>query len=133
MWHYGRKIIDALFEKRTERTPVCAELESRNEADSSRSDIRVFETGLSTERYGDNEQGSRNAAQEAESNRLISIARTNGLFIPRSEWEHFGDRKCVPSGESIVYYNESRQSVGNLQKQLTIFIDEDIRRTGREC
>jgi len=71
MWQYGRKIIDAFFKKRTERAFVRAELESRSEADSSRSDIRVFEAGLSTEQYGDYEHGSRNAAQEAESNRLI--------------------------------------------------------------
>ena len=74
MWKYGRKVIDALFKRRTERTPVRAELERRSEADSSRSDIRVFEVGLSAEQHGDYEQGTRNAAQEEEGARLIAIA-----------------------------------------------------------
>ena len=54
---------------------TCAEFASRNEADSDRSDIRVFEAGLSTEQYGDYEQSTGNAAQEKESNRLIAIAK----------------------------------------------------------
>jgi hypothetical protein len=77
MWKYGRKVIDALFKRRTERTPVRAELERRSEADSSRSDIRVFEVGLSAERHGDYEQGTRNAAQTAEGARLIAIAKVS--------------------------------------------------------
>lgn len=111
MWRYGRKVIDALFKRRTQRTPVRAELESRGEADSSRGDIRVFEAGLSTQQYGDYEQGTRNAAQEAEGNRLIALAKEHGLFVPRSEWEHFGDRKRLPSGESIVYLDECGERV----------------------
>ena len=79
--------------------------ESKFEADSSRSDIRVFEIGLSSQQYGDYEQGTRNAAYEAESARLISIAKEKGLFISPKEWMRFGDRKRLPSGESIVYLN----------------------------
>ena len=111
MWKYGRKVIDALFKRRTERTPVRAELERRSEADSSRSDIRVFEVGLSAEQYGDYEQGTRNAAQEAEGARLIAIAKANGLYVPREEWSNFGDRKRMPSGESIVYLDEHGERV----------------------
>ena len=36
---------------------------------------------------------------------LISIAKENELFISPKEWMRFGDRKRLPSGESIVYLN----------------------------
>lgn len=80
MWRYGYKLIRHLFEKRTEGQPLRVVLESKIQADSDRSDIRVFEAGLSTERYGDYEQGTRTAAQEAEGKRLITIAKDEGLF-----------------------------------------------------
>ncbi|MCQ2252204.1 MAG: hypothetical protein MJZ61_02010 [Bacteroidales bacterium] len=35
--------------------------------------------------------------------RLVEIARNNGLYIPKNQWDRFGDRKRLPSGESIVY------------------------------
>jgi hypothetical protein len=71
----------------------------------------VFEVGLSAEQYGDYEQGTRNAAQEAEGARLIAIAKANGLYVPREEWSNFGDRKRMPSGESIVYLDEHGERV----------------------
>lgn len=76
MWKYGRKVIEALFKRRTECSAIRAEFASRSEADSDRSDIRVFEAGLSAEQYGDYEQSTGNAAQEKESNRLIAIAKS---------------------------------------------------------
>lgn len=111
MWQYGKRIIDNLFKRREKRTPVRAELESRSEAVSDRSDIGMFEVGLSAEQYGNYEQGSRTSAQEAEGNRLISIAKANGCFVPVSQWAQFGDRKRLPSGESIVYLDEQKQRV----------------------
>jgi len=111
MWLYGRKIIDTLFKRRAKRPPICAQFEPRSEADSDRSDIGMFEVGLSIERYGNHEQGTGNAAQEAESNRLISIAKENGCFISREKWDIFGERKRLPSGESIVYLDEKGQKV----------------------
>ena len=81
MWKYGRKVVEALFKRRTECTPVRAELASRSEADSDRSDIRVFEAGLSAQQHGDYEQSTRINAQEKEGLRLITIAKEQGLFI----------------------------------------------------
>ena len=83
MWDYGRKIVEYIFKKRRECIDLCAELESRSEADSDRSDIRVFEIGLSSEQYGDYEQGTGNAAYENESARLISIDKDNGLYVTK--------------------------------------------------
>ena len=85
MWDYGRKIVEYIFKKRRECIDLCAELESRSEADSDRSDIRVFEIGLSSEQYGDYEQGTGNAAYENESARLISIAMDNGLYVTKTQ------------------------------------------------
>lgn len=111
----GHNFIRSIFRRRTERTPVCAELASRSEADSDRSDIRMFEVGLSAKQSGDYEQSTGNTAQEAESNRLIAIAKDNGLFVEKSEWEKLGDRKRLPSGESIVYLSPDGQEVIKLR------------------
>lgn len=102
---YGRKIINYLFKKREVSPAICYEFERKVQADSDRSDIRVFETGISTQRYGDNRQSSRDA-EETECNRLISIAKENGLFIDKSEWASFGDKRSVPSGESVVFLSK---------------------------
>ena len=111
----GHNFIRSIFRRRTERTPVCAELASRSEADSDRSDIRMFEVGLSAKQSRDYEQSTGNAAQEAESNSLIAIAKDNGLFVAKSEWENLGDRKRLPSGESIVYLSPDGQEVIKLR------------------
>lgn len=111
MWDYGRKIVEYIFKKRRECIDICAELESRSEAYRDRSDIRVFEIGLSSEQYGDYEQGTGNAAYENESARIISIAKENGLYITKSQIEALGDRKRLPSGESIVYFDEKNSLV----------------------
>lgn len=99
---YGRKIINYIFAKRTKCPAIHYELERKVQADSDRSDIRVFETGIPTQRYGDNRQSTRNA-EEAESVRLVQIAKVQGLYIPKSEWNIFGDRRSVPTGESVVF------------------------------
>lgn len=115
MINNGHTFIKNIFRRRAKRTPVCAELASRSEADSDRSDIRMFEIGLSAKQSGDHEQGTGNAAQEAESNRLIAIAKDNGLFVEKSEWETLGDRKRLPSGESIVFLSPDGQEVIKLR------------------
>lgn len=115
MWKYGKDIIRHLFEKWAEGKSVRVDLESKVQADSDRSDIRVYEAGLSPERYGDYEQGTGVAAQEAESKRLIAIAKEKGLFIPKSEWTKFGDRKRLPSGESIVYLSDDGEAITKIR------------------
>lgn len=102
MKNYGRKIIDYIFKKRTERPAIHYELERKIQADSDRRDIRVFETGLPSQQHGNNRQGKRNAEDE-ECQRLIRIAKEQGLYIDESDWERFGDRRMIPTGESIVF------------------------------
>ena len=50
MENYGRKIIDYIFGKRSNSSAVSYEREQKIQANSDRSDIRVFETGISPQR-----------------------------------------------------------------------------------
>lgn len=115
MTNYGHRIIETLFKRRTERPAICAEFASRGEADSDRSDIGVFEAGVSIEQFGDYQQSTGIAAQEAEGARLIAIAKEQGLYIDRSQWNNFGERKRQSSGESIVYLSRDKNEVVKLR------------------
>lgn len=83
IWKYGRTVINALFKRRTKCASICAELESRSEADCDRSDIGVFEAGLSSEQHGDHQQSTRFDAQKI-SSQLIEIAKAHNLYVPFS-------------------------------------------------
>ena len=106
---YGRKIINYIFKKRTDCSAIHYELEQKLQADSDRSDIRVFEAGVSSQQYGNNRQSTRIEENE-ECNRLIRIAKENGLFIDKSEWGKFGDKRSVATGESIVYLSKDENT-----------------------
>ena len=80
MKSYGRKIIDYIFKRWAERAAICYEPERKVQADSDRSDIRVFETGLSPQQYGDHRQSTR-TAEEEECLRLIKIAKEQGFKL----------------------------------------------------
>ena len=116
-WEYGRKVIHALFKRRSKCAPICAEFESKSAADSDRSDIGVFEARLSIKQHGDNQQGTRLDAQKV-SSQLIEIAKQHNLYIPKTEWEKFGDRKRDPSGESIVYFDSPNNRVVKVRNPL---------------
>ena len=102
MKSYGRKIIDYIFKRWTERPAICYEPERKVQADSDRSDIRVFETGLSTQQYGDNRQSTRTAEKE-ECLRLIKNAKEQGLYIDKSDWGKFGDRRMIPTEKVLSF------------------------------
>ena len=103
--NYGRKIINYIFGKRSNSSSISYEREQKVQADSDRSDIRVFETGISAQRYGNNRQSSR-ATEEEECNRLISIAKENNLYIDKADWDKFGNRRMIPTGESVVFLSK---------------------------
>ena len=42
---------------------------------------------------------------------MIQTARENGLYIDKKDWSSFGERKRLPSGESIIYLNETESAV----------------------
>lgn len=110
MLNYGRKIVKNIFKKRSEGLGLRHDCIARVQADSHRSDIRVFEARLSAQRYGDNLESASDLAEKV-SACLIETAKENNLFIPESSWDGFGDRKRLPSGESIVYLSPDSQSV----------------------
>ena len=83
---YGRKIIDYIFGKRSDCSAIHYECERKIQADSDRSDIRVFETGLSTQRHGDYWQGKR-TAEEEECHRLIEVAKAHELERYFNSWK----------------------------------------------
>lgn len=127
MWKdYGRKFIGSLFKKRTDCETVHIGLESKAKAISDRSDIRVFETRLPSEQYGNYEQSTGTAAQEAESTSLISTAKANDLFINKSEWTKFGDRKRLPSGESIVFLNNEESVITKIRNPFAKSVIKDL-------
>ena len=59
-------------------------LERRAQANCDRSDIRVFEAGLPTQRHGDFGQSKR-AIESQISNLLIDIAKRNNPYIPKAD------------------------------------------------
>ena len=105
MENYGRKIIDYIFGKRSNGSRISYEREQKVQADSDRSDIRVFETGVSAQRHGNIRQSSR-TAEEAECNRLIGIAKKHGLYIDKADWNKFGTQRMIPTGESVVFLSK---------------------------
>ncbi|WP_308242444.1 hypothetical protein [uncultured Prevotella sp.] len=107
--NYGRKVIKYILGKWANSTTVHYEAPSKVQADSDRSDIRVFETGISSQRHGDIRQSTR-AVENEESLRLINIAKENGLYINKSDWDGFGSRRTTPTGESIVYLSNDGQT-----------------------
>lgn len=70
-----------------------------------RSDIRVYEEGLGSSQdahTGDSERDRR----EAESERLVGIAKSNGQFKSRSDIAALGKRNGKGTGESDVYIDK---------------------------
>ncbi|MBD5284831.1 MAG: hypothetical protein HDS29_00955, partial [Bacteroides sp.] len=80
------------------------------EGDRDRSDIRVYEAGLGAERDEYSEYSER-ARREAESERLVEIARREGQYIPKSEYTNLGTKYPKHSGESEVYTNKAEGKV----------------------
>ena len=88
---------------------VCQPLDSqsarRRQAGSDRSRIAMFTTQCANQQDGTWKCYSR-VEEEAESTRLINIAKANGLFIDIKDTEKFGSLYSKRTGESHVYANE---------------------------
>lgn len=80
------------------------------EGDRDRSDIRVYEEGLAASRDEHSEHSQRNR-REAESERLVSIARQNGHYVGRADYGALGERYSKRSGESEVYVDRDNGRV----------------------
>jgi hypothetical protein len=75
-----------------------------------RSYIRMFEEGLPSE-YNDNTEYSERNRCEAESKRLVTIAKHNGCYITQEEVSRLGERYPKSTGESVVYLDKSLEKV----------------------
>lgn len=81
----------------------------REMAAADRCDIRVFETGIQHKPYGDGEDGQttleQTTAERQETERLIAIAKANGLFVEPETIAQYGDKLGVKTGECEIYFN----------------------------
>lgn len=78
--------------------------------ENNRGDIRVFEEGLAPE-YTSYSVDSERTRREKESERLVTIAKQNGLFIPIDQTKTLGEKYPQRTGESVVYFNEQQGRV----------------------
>lgn len=76
--NYGQKIINFILKKRAACHTIHHEFECKIQADSDRSNIGVFETGIPSQRHGNIGKSARNAEEE-ESIRIIKIAKEKGM------------------------------------------------------
>lgn len=77
---------------------------------SDRGDLRVFEEGLDTS-YNEYSEYSERTRRTAESERLVGIAKKNGLFIPAEAIKTLTGKRSKRTGESVVYINEKAGKV----------------------
>ena len=75
-----------------------------------RSDIRVYEAGLGSAHNEYSEHSERNR-REAESERLVGIAKANGQYYDRERMESLGKRNPKGTGESEVYVDRTADKV----------------------
>jgi hypothetical protein len=97
-------------ERQADGRRVATDATRSVEDSRDRSDIRVFEEGLAPERYNDTEYSERDR-REAESERLVTVAKDNGLYIDNDELQQLGERVPKKSGESVVYIDKSSDKV----------------------
>ncbi|MBO4333839.1 MAG: hypothetical protein J5875_11830 [Paludibacteraceae bacterium] len=76
---------------------------------ADRCDIRVFETGVQHKPYGTGEDGQttleQTSAERKETERLIAIAKANGLFVEPGTIALFGDKLGTKTSECDIYFN----------------------------
>ena len=75
-----------------------------------RGDIRVFEKGLASPR-GEYTVRSERDRREAESERLVNVAKENGLYMPKERIRDLGQRLSKQSRESEVYISDGAGKV----------------------
>lgn len=73
----------------------------------NRGDIRVFEEGLAASRWEHSEYSERDR-REAESERLVSIARQHNLYVPIETTRRWTGKVSKHTGESAVYIDRAK-------------------------
>lgn len=78
--------------------------------DRNRGDISVFETGMDSQ-CNDGTERSERTQREAESQRVIAIAKAHHLYFVTPEWLRFGELYPKKTGESVVFLNTTADRV----------------------
>lgn len=97
-------------EEWSERLGLRAVAERGRPSLGHRWDIELYEEGIWSHETGD-QLGSPQPSVREESDRLITIAKKVGDYIPSTIWETFGDKVNIPSAESIVFTDEEHGRV----------------------
>ena len=97
-------------ERKADSAGVAGDSAAEVSRAGNRSDIRVFEEGLESLRSSYSDASERDR-REAESQRLINIAKANGLYVPIEETANLGVKVQKRTGESVVYINEEEGKV----------------------
>lgn len=113
--------------------PVVADATGSLAPDRDRSAIRGYEEGLANQHYDGTEYSERDR-REAESERLVGIARANGQYFDREKKSSLGVRYPKWTGESEVYISRGNRKIykvknpyaksplkGNVQPEDAIF------------
>ena len=96
--------------RKTDGTGVADDATQEVLGASNRGDLRVFEEGLDTSyrAYSDDSERTRRAA---ESERLVSLAKQHGLFIPVEVIKTLTGKVRKRTGESVVYIDKEAGKV----------------------
>ena len=78
--------------------------------DRNRGDISVFEAGMDSQ-SNDGTERSERTQREAESRRVIEIAKAHHLYFVTPEWLRFGELYPKKTGESLVFLNPTADRV----------------------
>lgn len=90
--------------------PVAPDPAGSLETSRDRSDIRVYEDGLAA-KYNDYSEHSERDRREAESERLVGIAKSKGQYYDRKRIETLGEKRPKPSGESEIYVDAPKRRI----------------------
>ena len=97
-------------QRQTNSTRVADDAARIMERARDRSNIRMLEEGLGSA-YRSHSNDSERDRREAESERLVNVAKENGLYIPKKEPESLGEKIQKHTGESVVYINTNTERV----------------------
>ena len=96
--------------RETDGTGVADDATQEVSGASNRGDIRVLEEGLDTS-YREYSEYSERTRRTTESERLVSLAKQHGLFIPAEVTKTLTGKVAKRTGESVVYIDTAAGKV----------------------
>ncbi len=96
--------------RQTDGTGMADDAAGIMETRNDRSDIRVFEEGLDAS-YNEYSEHSERTRRAAESERLVSLAKLHGMFVPAEVIKTLTGKHPKRTGESFVYIDKEAGKV----------------------